>query len=306
MIARHDFAALNQADPLPDIALRHGIKLKPAGAEFKACCPFHDERSPSFTIYPGARGWRFHCHGCGAGGDGIDFKMRLQGVSLREATAVGTDRNLPAVQVIQPAPEPREDRLVEARVIWRGADPVRGTLAERYLRSRAITIAIPDSIRFAWLPYGKRGPLHPCLVAAVASVDNRLIGIQRTYLNADGTGKANVPKAKLSLGGVSGGAIRLAPCARSMIVCEGLEDGLTLMQELGRAVWVAAGAGNLPRMRFPQGAQAIAIGGDGDDAGRTAARKAADAYQAAGLRSRTFFPVDAKDFNAELMGRAQS
>lgn len=306
MMVRHDFAALNQADPLPAIAARHGIKLKPAGNEFKACCPFHSEKTPSFTVFPGARGWRFHCHGCGASGDGIDFKMRLQGVSLREAAAIDRDRHFPTIQLAAPLPDPRPDRLAEARAIWRGAQPVRGTLAERYLRARAIMIAIPDSIRFAQLPYGSRGPLHPCLVAAVASVDNRLIGIQRTYLNADGTGKANVPKAKLNLGGVTGGAIRLAPCARSMIVCEGLEDGLSLMQELGRAVWVAAGAGNLPKMRFPQGAEAVAIGGDGDDAGRAAARKAVEAYQSAGIRARAFFPLEAKDFNAELMGRARA
>lgn len=305
MMARHDFAAINQADPLHAIAARHGVKLIRAGQEWKGLCPFHHERSPSFTVFPGARGERFHCHGCGASGDGIDFKMRIQGITLREVLTAGRSSSLPVLQIAPPMPDPRPERLAEARTIWRAAQPARGTLAERYLRARAITIAIPDSLRFAELPYSKRGPLYPCLVAALASADNRLIGIQRTYLNADGTGKAAVPKPKLSLGGISGGAIRLAPCARSMIVCEGIEDGLSLMQELGRAVWVAAGAGNLPKMRFPQGAQEVAVGGDGDETGRAAARKAVDAFQSAGLRARAFFPIDAKDFNAELMGRAQ-
>jgi DNA primase len=114
-------------------------------------------------------------------------------------------------------------------------------------------------------------------------------------------GKAAVPKAKLSLGRVSGGAIRLAPCAASLVVCEGLEDGLTLQQELGRAVWVAAGASMLPSMAFPPNVRSVAIGGDNDEAGRMSARKAADSFARRGIESRVFFPVDAKDFNQELM-----
>lgn len=138
----------------------------------------------------------------------------------------------------------------------------------------------------------------------MASADDKLVGIQRTYLAPDGQGKASVPKPKLSLGRVSGCAIRLAPCAASLIVCEGLEDGLTLQQELGRAVWVAAGSSMLPNMIFPAGVREVAIGGDADDAGRNAAKKAREIFAHRGIRTRTFFPSGAKDFNAEIMGRA--
>ena len=104
----------------------------------------------------------------------------------------------------------------------------------------------------------------------------------------------------------SGGAIRLAPCARSLVVCEGLEDGLSLQQGLGVAVWVAAGASMLPNMLFPPGVQCVAVGGDADDAGRAAARKAAEAFTFRGIESRVFFPVDAKDFNDELTQGARA
>lgn len=57
--------ALRQANPLPAIAARL-VPLKRSGAEWTACCPFHRDRSPSFTIYDGGR--RFKCFGCGAGG----------------------------------------------------------------------------------------------------------------------------------------------------------------------------------------------------------------------------------------------
>jgi DNA primase len=111
-----------------------------------------------------------------------------------------------------------------------------------------------------------------------------------------------VPKAKLSLGRVAGGTIRLADAAEQIIVCEGLEDGLTINQETHRPVWVAAGASMLPAIRFPACVKSVAIGGDDDDAGRAAARKAAEAFAWRGLRTSMFFPTAAKDFNQELMG----
>ena len=59
-------------------------------------------------------------------------------------------------------------------------------------------------------------------------------------------------------------------------------------------------------MLFPMGVESVEIGGDGDDPGRAAARKAADAFRQRGIKARAFFPAEAKDFNAELMARWQS
>jgi len=50
-------------------------------------CPFHDDRSPSLTVYHDADGDRYHCHGCGARGDVFDWQEHRQGVSFREAIA---------------------------------------------------------------------------------------------------------------------------------------------------------------------------------------------------------------------------
>ncbi|WP_293921824.1 DUF7146 domain-containing protein [Sphingobium sp. UBA5915] len=299
-----DVMAIRSAHPLPRIAAA-SVKLFKAGNELKGCCPFHDDSSPSFTIF--ANGERFYCFGCGATGDVLDFVQRAHHVDIRTAAEMLCGGNLPSVDVAMPREvEPGPDRTDEALAIWRNAVSVQGTEAERYLRFRGIHIPIPASIRFARLRYGKRGPEHPCLIACVGSVDNKVVGIQRTYLNSAGTGKAGVAKPKLSLGRVAGGAVRLAPAAAELVVCEGLEDGLTLMQELGRAVWVAAGASMLPKMQFPVGVRAVAIGGDGDDAGRTAAAAAAHGFADRGLAARTFFPLEGfKDFNDELRGVAQ-
>ncbi|OWV78118.1 hypothetical protein ATY78_13050 [Rhizobium sp. R635] len=71
---------------LSEVAARHGVALKPAGREFTACCPFHAETTPSFTIFPGKdHVERFHCFGCGAHGDVIDFVRKIKGVDLAEA-----------------------------------------------------------------------------------------------------------------------------------------------------------------------------------------------------------------------------
>ena len=59
------------------------IQLKKAGREFKACCPFHDEKTPSFTVSP-SKGF-YHCFGCGMHGTAIGFLMEYDHMSFVEA-----------------------------------------------------------------------------------------------------------------------------------------------------------------------------------------------------------------------------
>jgi DNA primase len=59
------------------------IQLKKAGREFKACCPFHDEKTPSFTVSP-SKGF-YHCFGCGAHGTAVGFLMEFDHMSFVEA-----------------------------------------------------------------------------------------------------------------------------------------------------------------------------------------------------------------------------
>lgn len=300
MTGRLDLDAIRRDNPLPAV-VGAVVKLRRAGSEWKACCPLHSDRSPSFTIFSG--GHRYHCFGCGASGDVIDFVQALHGVGLRDAAEMLGSGQLPAVEVSAnfglKDSENFADRTADALAIWQSADPVEGTIAETYLHWRGIYIPAPLSLRYAELPYGRSGPLHPCLVCCVSSVQGPLSGIQRIYLKPDGMGKADVPAPKLSLGKVSGGAIRLGPLdGGELIVCEGPETGLSLFAALGSPVWVSAGASMLPNMQFPAGVRSVAIGGDGDDPGRRAARKAADAFTRRGLTTRMFFPPEPyADFN---------
>lgn len=301
MNARFDLAGIKARHPLPDI-VGASIKLHRAGHEWKACCPFHADGSPSFTIF--ADGTRWHCFGCGAGGDVLDYLQRAHEVSLPDAARMLEGGTLP--MVVQPAlpPEPDRDTTAEAVSIWRAAQPAAGTLADIYLRSRGLDCRIPESIRFAKLAYGPRSPTRPCLVALVASPDHRAVGIHRIFLRDDGLGKADVRKPKLSLGRIRGCAVRLAPAAREMIIAEGIEDALTLQQELGIAAWAAAGAGMLQGLQLPVGATSIIIGADRDKSGEAAARSVAERLAGEGRTVRIIRPVRGfKDFNAELQGK---
>ena len=71
----------DQAD-IVAIVGRH-VPLKKAGTSYRACCPFHKEKTPSFHVVP-AKGI-FHCFGCGAGGSAIDFVMRTERMEFMEA-----------------------------------------------------------------------------------------------------------------------------------------------------------------------------------------------------------------------------
>lgn len=312
---------IRAGNPLSAIASRAGVKLQRAGNEWKACCPFHADRTPSFTIYSGDR--RAHCFGCGWGGDVLDFVQAAYRVSLIEAVRMLDSEALGPITTPAAPAKPKADLSALVARIWRDAKPIEGTPAERYLRNRAITMELPDCLRFARLvppaidgnglvAANGTGPL-PALVALVTGPDGAIAGLQRTYLTEDGR-KAAVtpteadrkPKVKYSLGTVRGGAIRLGPAAPSILIAEGLEDSLSLAQALGRPVWAAAGTSNLPHIALPDVVRAIVIGADGDAAGEAAALKAAEAYTATGRAVRILRPSKGfKDHNQEAMeGRA--
>lgn len=89
-INRDDIATVRERAPIEDIIGQH-VTLKSAGVgSLKGLCPFHDERSPSFHVRPGAGRW--HCFGCGEGGDVIEFVMRMDGLPFAEAVEYLAER----------------------------------------------------------------------------------------------------------------------------------------------------------------------------------------------------------------------
>ena len=214
--SRIDFGALRQENSLVDVA-NASVKLIKSGHEFRACCPFHSDRTPSLTLYATKVGWRWQCFGCGKGGDVIDWLAQLHRLPIGDAARLLAGGNVPSVHVATPPPADKTHKGDEARRIWISAQPIAGTHAETYLRKRNIDIGLPDCLRFARLRFA--GEVRPMLIAAVAGPDNRVQAIHRIVLKDDGS-KADLDggKVKFSLGPVMGGAIRLTPAANGMLI----------------------------------------------------------------------------------------
>src|SRR5262245_4284985 len=108
----NDFQTVKQRADIVDIIGQY-VSLKREGRTFKACCPFHQEKTPSFLVNPERQSWR--CFGaCSTGGDVFQFLMRRDNLTLQEAlhqlaAQVG-------VELQGGSAAPREDysRLIEA------------------------------------------------------------------------------------------------------------------------------------------------------------------------------------------------
>jgi hypothetical protein len=128
--------------------------------------------------------------------------------------------------------------------VWNSGQPLKGSLGETYLAGRALAPKT-ESLRFvASLPH-KSGVSYPAIIARVDGVDGVMMSIQRTFLAHDGAGKAPVPKGeqKMSLGPTRGGMVRLAELKDGvpLIIGEGVETALTVMQATGLPCWASLG-----------------------------------------------------------------
>ena len=83
MRSRSELAELKRAHPLPAVVAGYGVALRPGGWVLLGCCPFHDDNEPSLLVDP--RDDHFHCFGCRAHGDVLDFVQRMEGIDFRRA-----------------------------------------------------------------------------------------------------------------------------------------------------------------------------------------------------------------------------
>ncbi len=88
---------------LAEWIVRDGVDLAGGPTEFKACCPFHLDGSPSFTVFLKNGAWAFYCFGCEAQGDVFEWVMRRKGINFPEALQVVAN----AVSIALPAAEGR-------------------------------------------------------------------------------------------------------------------------------------------------------------------------------------------------------
>lgn len=189
-----------------------------------------------------------------------------------------------------------------ARTLWAAARPIAGTLAETYLRGRGITAPLPPSLRF--LPDARHAPsatARPAMVADVAGPG----GVHRTFLTPGGERLAR--HGKLMLGPCAGGAARLSEGA-DLVVCEGIETGLSLLSGLMRgapAVWAALSSSGVRGLDLPREPGRLTVAADGDEAGRAAAYALAARADALGWRVSLLPAPEGRDWNDVLcMGGA--
>jgi DNA primase len=134
------------------------VKLTRAGREWRGCCPFHDEKTPSF--YVNDQKQFYHCFGCGAHGDAISWMVDHQGLAFMDAV-----KELASAAGMEvPAPDPVAAQKAEARAslidVTEAAQQFfaqslagpGGTAAREYLERRGFAPAICHEFGFGWAP----------------------------------------------------------------------------------------------------------------------------------------------------------
>ena len=320
-ITDDEIAAVRAQAGLVDTISRRGVKLIRRGREYVGLCPFHKEKTPSFTVNED-KGF-YHCFGCAAHGDVITFVMGFAGCSFREAVedlrggpgpmspedvrrAAERQRHAEAERRRLDEHDARQ-RTGDALQIWRRAVPAPGTLVETYLRARGITIPIPPSLRYlAAAKHKPTGMILPAMVASVQDPGGRVVAVHRTFLSRVGTAKASVSEPKMSLGPVAGGAVRLARANGRLAVSEGIETGLSILQATGIPTWAALSAPNMANVILPPDIRDVILGPDGDEAGATGARQAARRFVDEGRAVRIAPAPEGQDFNDMLRTEART
>ena len=98
---------------IEDVLASWGMKFRRRGSTMFACCPFHSEKTPSFSITPGKNVW--YCHSCKRGGDGIGFYREREGMDFHQAVEAIAKANGIPVELVQEQRTEEEKRASEER-----------------------------------------------------------------------------------------------------------------------------------------------------------------------------------------------
>ena len=263
--------------------------------------------------------WRGRCPACGykkstlaikATDDRIMISCAACGSIPKIASILGLSADLIAV------PKSNASKAANAVDAWSKARPASGTLVERYLRGRGITLGLPSSIRYIdnqrnWAD-GSRYPAMISLVQRVPGEEDEAAasliasGAHFTFLQCDGAKvlKADTEPSKLSLGQLRYGGVWLTPIeniGNQLVVAEGIETALSAMQITGLPTVAALSAAGMQAIRWPHQVRRLWIAADNDPVGLEAANKLLARALAVGLEVSIKVPAKGlNDFNDVL------
>ena len=205
-----------------------------------------------------------------------------------------------------------------ALALWRSAESATKSPVELYYRARGIPGAPPKTIRYLRRCYhAPSGLWLPAAIAAVQGPDRLdkdgkmrgpIVAVHRTFLDLTRPRKADVEPNKMMLGEVSNGCVRLTAAASKMILCEGIETGLSIKARSLSAVWCALSVGGMVRAWIPDHVTDLTLAVDGDRVASSAwmeARLAAvERHRRPGRVIRIHEPPPGMDWNDVAQQRA--
>lgn len=167
------------------------ISLKKTGKNWSACCPFHKERSPSFTVSEAKQ--MFYCFGCGAGGDAIKFVMDHDGLSMRSAVESINGNLSPSI-----TPEMVRKRVIQDRTV-KPSDHKENPEQARALLAKCLEVETHmHLLKNNTAPHDTVKTLKGALIVDLYNQAGELVNL--AAIQADGT-------IKYSAGGISYGAV---------------------------------------------------------------------------------------------------
>ena len=265
------------------------------------CCPFHDDSTPSCRVYPDG----YHCFGCGARGNQLDWLMAAEGMDRDAAIKLLKAWDGPPVER---APKPdKAEKCARALRLWGEATPIAGTLAARYLAdTRGINLAeLPTDVD-AVLRFHPRcpfnGSFHPCLIALMRDVlTDEPTGIHRIALTLDARKIERRMLGKI-------GAVKLWPAGSQLVIGEGIETVLAaatcILYENAplRPAWALTSTGPFAQFPVIADVERLILLIDHDDEGIAAANACTGRWTRARRTVVKLMPDEAgADFNDLIM-----
>lgn len=147
--------------------IRAYVQLEKAGGNFRARCPFHNEKTPSFFISPGRQS--YHCFGCNRGGDVFTFIQEIEGLDFSEALHLLADRagiEIPKDNRVSTGPSTSEKdyfvRVLEIATRYFEKRLTEQSIALQYLQDRGVSSETIKRFRLGFAPDGWRNLVDFC------------------------------------------------------------------------------------------------------------------------------------------------